>query len=91
MLAELREHKENRRLYPRAEGVANLHTCSGFFCSSSIAACYMKWDSCPRSGRRNETRTAQREREGRREGRKGEKGGKEEGMREEGREGEEYV
>ena len=44
---ELKEHERIQRHYPKAERIEDLHTRKGFFCSSFIAACYMKMGLLP--------------------------------------------
>jgi len=46
-LSDLREHESIRSHYPHAEDIASLHTRGGFFCSSFVAACYMKMGLLP--------------------------------------------
>lgn len=46
-LKELKDHESIRAHYPLPEDISQLHTRSGFFCSSFIAACYMKMGLLP--------------------------------------------
>jgi hypothetical protein len=44
---ELKDHESIKSHYPLPEDISQLHTRSGFFCSSFIAACYMKMGLLP--------------------------------------------
>lgn len=46
-LIELRDHESIRTHYPKPEDLNALHEKPGFFCSSFIAACYMKMGLLP--------------------------------------------